>query len=198
MPLRHDVGPAALDEIEALYRARALTPAFRIADVSSLAPVCDALAARGYAAQQVTVVKTASPEQLAGFSTASVRILDRPDKTWAAVFAGDGFDPVDGAHRVAALSRAPDAVFAAVGEANATEAVGVMTFGYGWAGVHGMRTAQAHRGKGSASAILGALGRAAQARGFERVLLDVEEANPARRIYRAAGFEAVWRYRYWR
>jgi GNAT superfamily N-acetyltransferase len=144
------------------------------------------------------MVKTGTAAQLGAFSGSSARILDKPDDAWAAVFSSDGFDPVDGAHRVAVLSRSPDAVYAAAGEDGATHAVGVMTFGHGWAGVHGMRTALAHRGKGYASAILGALGRAAQARGFERVLLDVEEGNPARRIYRAAGFEAVWRYRYWR
>jgi GNAT superfamily N-acetyltransferase len=61
-----------------------------------------------------------------------------------------------------------------------------------------MRTAPAHRGKGLASAILAAMGRVAQARGVERVLLQVEEPNPARAIYRRAGFSTIWRYRYWR
>jgi GNAT superfamily N-acetyltransferase len=198
VPLRHDVGADALDDIETAYRERGLKPAFRIADLASLGPVSAALAGRGYAVQQSTVVKTGLSSQLAAFSEASVRILSEPDEAWAAVFLGQGFDPVDGAHRVAALSRAPDALYAAAGEAGSTHAVGVITFGQGWAGVHGMRTAQDHRGKGYASAILGALGRAAQDRGVRRVLLDVEEANPARRIYRAAGFSAVWTYRYWR
>jgi GNAT superfamily N-acetyltransferase len=73
-----------------------------------------------------------------------------------------------------------------------------MSFGARWAGIHGMRTAPAHRGKGLASAILAALGRAAQARGVSQVFLQVEEANPARAIYRRAGFMPVWRYHYWR
>lgn len=197
-PLRHDLGPDALPAIEAAYRERGLKPAFRIADVPSLDPVCAALAERGYAVEQSTVVKTGSASHLGAFSKASARILDHPDDAWAAVFSSEGFDPVDGAHRVAVLTRSPDAIYAAAGEDGATRAVGVMTFGHGWAGVHGMRTAMAHRGKGYASAILGALGRAAQTRGFERILLDVEEGNPARRIYRAAGFSQIWRYRYWR
>jgi GNAT superfamily N-acetyltransferase len=73
-----------------------------------------------------------------------------------------------------------------------------MSFGATWAGIHGMRTAPAHRGLGHASAILAALGRVARDRGVTRVFLQVEEANPARRIYRAAGFSPVWRYHYWR
>jgi N-acetylglutamate synthase len=114
------------------------------------------------------------------------------------VFLGEGFDPADGAHRIAALTRSPDAVYGAAGECGETQAVGVMSFGAGWAGIHGMRTAPTHRRKGLASSILAALGRAAQARGAERVLLQVEEANPARAIYRRAGFTPIWRYHYWR
>jgi len=198
VPLRHDLGPDALDEIEAAYRSRGRAPAFRLAEVPTLDPVSAALARRGYAVRQATIVKTGSVEKLAAFSEGSVGLLNKPDDAWAAVFAGEGFDPVDGANRVAAFSRSPDAVFAAAGEDGATRAVGIMTFGYGWGGIHGMRTAPAHRGKGYAGAILAALGRAAQARGLTRVFLDVEEANPARSLYRAAGFRSIWRYGYWR
>ncbi|HEY0436870.1 MAG TPA: GNAT family N-acetyltransferase [Phenylobacterium sp.] len=197
VPLRHDAGPDALGEIEAIYRARRLKPAFRMADVASLAPVCAALAGRGYAHDLCTVVEIGSAAELAAFSDGPARILSRPDAAWAGVFTGEGFDPVDGAHRVAALTRSPSAVYAAAGEDGGTNAVGVVTFGHGWAGIHGMRTAPAHRGKGHAAAILAALGREAVARGFERVFLDVVEDNPARAIYRRAGFTMAWRYRYW-
>ncbi|MDB5463461.1 MAG: acetyltransferase, family [Phenylobacterium sp.] len=198
VPLRHDLGPDALGEIEAAYRDRGLKPAFRIADVPSLQPVCAELARRGFSAQQPTVFKTGSIAQLAAFSEGSARVLNKPDDAWSAVFLGEGFDPADGAHRVAALTRSPDAVYGAAGEGGETQAVGVMSFGARWAGIHGMRTAPAHRGKGLASAILAALGRAAQARGVSQVFLQVEEANPARAIYRRAGFMPVWRYHYWR
>lgn len=199
VPLRHDVGPAALDEIVAAYRERGLTPAFRLATVPLLAPIRDALTERGFAAHQPTIVKTGSVDKLAAFSDGSVRILSKPDAAWIALFVGDGFEPVDSAYRAAALARSPGAAFAAAGPDGETHAVGVMSFGFGWAGVHGMRTGPAHRGKGYAGAILAALGREAQARGVERVFLDVEEANhPARRIYSAAGFTAIWGYEYWR
>ncbi|MDB5499182.1 MAG: acetyltransferase, family [Phenylobacterium sp.] len=198
VPLSHDVGPDALGEIEAVYRDRGLKPAFRMADVPSLQPVCAELARRGFSAQQPTVFKTGSIAQLAAFSEGSARVLNKPDDAWGAVFLGEGFDPADGAHRVAALTCSPDAVYGAAGEGGETQAVGVMSFGARWAGIHGMRTAPAHRGKGLASAILAALGRAAQARGVSQVFLQVEEANPARAIYRRAGFMPVWRYHYWR
>jgi len=198
VPLRHDVGAESIGEIESAYRSRGLTPAFRLADVPSLEPVCAELTHRGFTPQQPTIFKIGSSEKLAAFSDASVRILVKPDAAWAGVFLGEGFDPADGAHRVKALSRSPNAIYAAAGQGGETHAVGVMSFGLEWAGIHGMRTAPAHRGQGHASAILAALGRLAQARGMTKVLLQVEESNPARRIYRAAGFTPIWRYRYWR
>ncbi len=198
VPLSHDLDPSATDRIEAAYRDRGLTPGFRIADVATLGPVCAELSRRGFTAQQPTLFKTGSITELAAFSSAPARILMKPDEAWVAMFLGDGFDPNDGAHRVAALTRSPDVIFGAAGADGATEAVGVMTFGSAWAGIHGMRTSPAHRGKGHAGAILAAMGRAAQERGAEKVLLQVEEANPARRIYRRASFRPIWRYHYWR
>jgi GNAT superfamily N-acetyltransferase len=198
VPLRHDIGPAALDEIEAAYRDRGLTPAFRLADVPALTPVRMALAARGYGANQPTVVKTGSVDELAASSDGPVTILDRPDEAWTGLFAGEGFDRADSLYRAEALARSPGAAFAAAGTDGETHAVGVMSFGHGWAGIHGMRTGPAHRGKGYAAAILAALGREAQTRRLARVYLDVEEANPARQIYRRAGFSMIWRYEYWR
>ncbi|MBS0361693.1 MAG: GNAT family N-acetyltransferase [Proteobacteria bacterium] len=199
VPLSHDLGPEALAAIEAAFAERGLEPGFRIAETPGLAAVRAALAARGFTPRQPTVFKAGRSEQLAAFSSASARILTEPDDAWAAVFLGEGFDPVDGAHRVKVLTRSPGAAYGAAGEGGATQAVGVMSFGATWAGVHGMRTAAAHRGKGYASAILGALGREAQARGVERVALQVEESNEnARAIYRRAGFTELWTYRYWR
>jgi GNAT superfamily N-acetyltransferase len=198
VPLRHDLGPEALDEIEAAYRQRGLQPAFRIADVPGLDAVRAELRRRGYPMEQPTIFETGRVRDMAVFSEGSATILDRPSDAWGAVFLGEGFDPADGANRVAALTRSPDAIYGAAGEGGLVGAVGVMTFGYGWAGIHGMRTAPVYRGKGFASAILATLGRAAQARGVERVFLQVEEANPARAIYRRAGFTPAWRYHYWR
>jgi GNAT superfamily N-acetyltransferase len=198
VPLSHDLGPEALDEVEDAYRSRGLNPAFRVADLPSLAPVCADLTRRGFSAQQPTIFKTGAIGDLAGFSQGGATLLVKPDDAWSAVFLGEGFDPADGAHRIAALTRSPDAVYGAAGEDGRVGGVGVMSFGRGWAGVHGMRTAPEQRGKGFASRVLGALGREAQKRGVDRVFLQVEEANPARAIYRRAGFSPVWRYHYWR
>jgi GNAT superfamily N-acetyltransferase len=198
VPLRHDIGPEAIGEIAAAYLDRGLKPAFRIADLPALAPVTAELARRGFAPDQPTIFKTGSAADMARLSDGAAMLLSEPSEGWAAVFLGEGFDAADGAHRIAALTRSPDAVYAAAGEGAEIQAVGVMSFGAVWAGVHGMRTAPAHRGKGLASRVLATLGDAALARNVDQVFLQVEEPNPARRIYRRAGFTPVWRYHYWR
>jgi ribosomal protein S18 acetylase RimI-like enzyme len=201
-PLRHDLAPddAALARIEALYAERGLEPEFRIAEVPGLAGVREALRRRGYAPDLVTLTMTGAAEGLRGAGRCDpAEIIARPDEAWGAVFLGEGFDPVDGAHRVAALSRSPNAVYARVREAGRTLAVGMAAFGFGWASVHGMRTDSSRRGEGLAGRVLAALADAALARGIDRVFLQVDEANtPAIKLYRRVGFETAWRYAYWR
>lgn len=170
---------------------------FRVADVPGLQGVRDALAARGYVGAKPTIVKVGDVDRLAALRDRPADLMETPDEAWGQVFLGEGFDPEDGAGRVAALTRSPDAAYGAAREDGRTVAVGAVTFGHGWAGIHGMRTDARRRGRGLASTVLAALGRATQVRGIDRVFLQVEEANPARSLYRKAGFEKAWRYLYW-
>jgi ribosomal protein S18 acetylase RimI-like enzyme len=115
------------------------------------------------------------------------------------VFLGEGFDPEDGAQRVAVLSNSPGAVFAAVRDVDGTHAVGVLSLSDGWASLHGMRTVQGRRGQGLAGQVAARLAQAAMARGATQVFLQVEAGNaPALALYRRAGFSSLWRYQYWR
>lgn len=197
VPLRHDIGAAALNDIEAAYWTEGLSPAFRIAETPGLQGVRDALIQRGYVSEIPTVVKIGDVERLAAVRDKPGDLLTEPDEAWAAVFLGEGFDAAEEASRVAALTRSPDALYAAAREDGRTVAVGCVTFGHGWAGIHGMRTDAARRGRGLASTVLATLGRAIQDRGVERVFLQVQEGNDARSLYRKAGFDYAWLYRYW-
>ena len=151
------------------------------------------LARRGYVAHSPTIMKLGTAAGLAALSEDPAKLLERPDESWAEAFHAD----VAGDRRAQNLTRSPDALFAAVRDGARTVAVGVVTFGHGWAGVHGMRTAPDQRKRGHARRILSAFGRAAAARGVERFALQVTEDNPARGLYRGAGFTLAWRYRYW-
>jgi GNAT superfamily N-acetyltransferase len=197
VPLSHDVSDEAVPEILAAYESRGLPPGFRIPDTQALSPLRARLAARGLAPGKPTLVKVGDTARLAAFADGAAEILDRPDAAWGEVFLGPGFDPVDGAHRVKVLSRSPGAAFGVVREAGRPVAVGVASFGHGWMGIHGMRTAATERGLGYAGRILAAFGRLAAERGVRRAFLQVEELNPARSLYRKAGFERAWSYHYW-
>lgn len=193
----------AADDVAAVvarYRRDGLRPAFRIADDPRLDAVRGALVALGFAPEQPTRVEIGTVRAMRAVTDepAGERIAS-PDADWAAVFTGEGFDPVDGAARVRALARSEGAVYARVRDGARTVAVGVASFGHGWASVHGMRTVLAARGRGLAPRVLAALADAAAARGLERVFLQVEAGNaPALALYARAGFANAWRYRYWR
>jgi N-acetylglutamate synthase len=198
VPLRHDLDASDLSAVEAIYNERNLRPAFRIAEAQGLKPLTAEILRRGYHSAQTTVVMTAPALSVAELAAPFADLLDHPDDAWGQVFLGEGFDPIDGAHRVKRLTESPDALYGAVREGGRTVAVGVVTFGHGWAGIHGMRTSIDRRGAGFASRLLALFGAAAQARQVDRVFLQVEENNPAQNLYRRAGFSEAWRYRYWR
>jgi ribosomal protein S18 acetylase RimI-like enzyme len=201
VPLAHDLpaDPAILDQIEAAYAARGLRAAFRLADGPGLEPVRAELTRRGYGFEQPTLVKTAKVSAVQAVTDKPpAQVAERPDQAWASVFLGEGFDPVDGAYRVKALSRSPGARFGMVRDGGRTIAVGCGGYDGGWVSFHGMRTDMARRGEGLAGRVLSGLAGEARARGIERAFLQVEEKNAAARaLYRRAGFEPAWRYFYW-
>ena len=179
---------------------RGLPPAFRVADVSGLAPIHAELTGRGYQAQQPTLVQVGTVQQMrAVCSGLPARVSTHPEPAWSSVYLAEGFDPVDGAHRVQALSRSPNVVYACVEENGQSVAAGTAAFSQGWCSIHGMRTLPAQRSRGLATRVLAGLADAATDRALERVFLQVEEGNAvALALYRRAGFTTAWRYHYWR
>jgi ribosomal protein S18 acetylase RimI-like enzyme len=198
---RSAVDHATLDRIEDRYDSRQVVPALRLADAECFDGLRAELERRHYVGDSPTCVQIGTLRQMrqAVAGGAALADVDRaPDGAWAALFLGEGFDPVDGAHRVRSLARAKGSLYASVREGGRTVAAGAMAFGHGWASVHGMRTDKAHRGKGLAGRVLAGLAQAALTRGFERVFLQVDAQNqPALMLYRRAGFTTQWQYRYW-
>jgi ribosomal protein S18 acetylase RimI-like enzyme len=202
VPLLHEPVPEAahlLDRIEARFAARGLPAQFRLARLPCFDGLRVELLRRAYRAEQPTLVQMAPVSAVRAVSAAPADVDDAPDAAWAALFMGEGFDPVDGASRVAALGRATGSLYASVRDGGYTVAAGAAAFSRGWVSVHGMRTAPAWRGRGMASRILAALAGAALARGVERCFLQVEVDNTAAQtLYRRAGFASAWSYEYWR
>ena len=201
VPLRHQgLQTSDIDTIEARYAARGLPAAFRLSDDWSLSPLHSTLMERDYRDDQPTLVQVANTHDILQMATSSSAQVDATaHPTWAAVYTAPGFDPVDGQHRIEALSRSHSAMYAHITQDDASVAAGVGAFSQGWASIHGMRTVVAKRGQGLARSILVALAQEARRRGIQRFFLQVEEENAgAIALYAKAGFQTVWRYHYWR
>ena len=207
VPMRHDasIQAAHIATVVERYRARGLAPSLRIAAVPELAHLNESLIKHRLKATQPTLTCVARVADLldATQSIAPADVLPSPSPAWRQVYLGKGFDPVDGASRVQALSRATGSLYAQsvdlhTGQAQVV-ATGVGSYGHGWLGIHGMRTLAAHRKQGHASAILRALALQAQAKGLPFAYLQVEESNQAALLlYASLGFTRAWRYIYWR
>jgi ribosomal protein S18 acetylase RimI-like enzyme len=186
--------------IESCYAHRGLKVQFRIADVPGLTTLQERLRQEGYVPQQPTLTLVG---RIHGWQTPSnglpVQLSVVPSDTWMSVYLSADFDPIDGANRVKALSRSMHLVYASLSNETGAIAAGTASFSHGWASLHGLRTLALHRGKGHATRLISTLVREAQSKGFTRCFLQVEEGNaPAIHLYRGLGFQAAWRYHYWR
>lgn len=205
VPLRHAALNVAEAEnrvstVEEIYESRGHQAVFRLASHGNLDPLHKVLSARGYRPSQPTWVQTGSVAAMRAVTLAApADVDDTPDEAWAQLFLGEGFDPVDGAHRIRNLSRAGSNVYGSLREGGRTLAGGAASFAHGWANVHGMRTHGPQRGKGLAGRVLAGLADAATARGLTHVFLQVEADNlAAQSLYRRAGFTTAWAYEYWK
>lgn len=199
VPLRHEAPEVdVVADIAQRYRERGLKPMLRLPRRSEFASLRQVLEAQGWRTSKPTAVELSDCRTVAELpATAEVSFTAQPTPRWADVFLGEGFDPVDGESRLAILGRAKSSVFATVTIDGQVAAVGSAGYSHGWCGIHGMRTLPAFRGRGLAGSILAALAREALARGIERAFLQVEQGNPARRLYARAGFGEAWVYEYW-
>lgn len=199
VPLRHDTpDPDVLPHLEALYAQEGLATVLRIPELASFASLHEALRASGYARAKPTLVQVGDVDRLALRTQARVDISGHLGADGEQVFLGEGFDPVDGASRLAILRRGTQSLFASVRVDGRIVAIGATAVSHGWCGMHGMRTLPAFRGRGFATAILAALAHAARERGAQRVFLQVDAANAAARsLYEGLGFATAWTYAYW-
>lgn len=202
VPLHHGVhDPALIDLITQRYRDAGLRPVFRLPDVPGFEAWWPVLADRGFRREQPTLTQTGALDGLLALASDAegVSLDARPDAAWMAMFLGEGLDPVDGASRSKALSRAEGTLFASLREGGQTLACGAASYTQGWLSMHGLRTAASQRGRGLAGRLIRAMALEAQRRGISRAFLQVDAANaPALALYRRAGMSTAWSYAYWR
>lgn len=201
VPLVHDeLAATDVPAIEALYAARQFPARFRVADSPGLAAICRELHWRGHQASRPTLTRLCAVQHLQACAEArQVCITQAPTEAWKAVYLAAGFDPQDGAQRVAALSRSPVVVYASISDESGPVAAGTASLSRAWMGLHGIRTVPHARGRGLASQIIAALAHQAHAQGLERAFLQVDEDNAAANaLYDRLHFTTAWRYRYWK
>lgn len=201
VPLSHQLQDADIVQtIADRYAVHGLSAAFRVANLPALANLHHALQRMGYQPEQPTLVQIGSARRMQEvFGKGTANVTPRPTAAWADVYLAPGFDPVDGAHRVQALSRSKHVVYTGLADEQGPAAAGTAAFSHEWASIHGMRTVLRRRGQGLAGHILAALAQEAIARGLDRVFLQVQEDNEsALALYQRAGFTTAWRYHYWR
>lgn len=186
---------------EEFYARHGVPPRFQISPGAAPGGLDDALAERGYlldcpmSLQAAPVATVVDRLPAGGLGT---QVGDRPSDAWFATWLavhGPGDDP---APERAMLRRVdPPSAYASVRTEAGVVAVGRAVAESGWAGVFGMATVPAARGRGAATAVLAALARWARDRGAGRMYLQVEYGNTsARRLYERAGFGELCRYHY--
>lgn len=203
VPLHHGEHDLALIEsILERYAAAGVEPQFRLPGTPSFAGWLRALRAQAFVHHQSTFTQTCAVVDLVQTHFPlyeGVELASTPDEAWMAMFLGEGLDPVDGASRSASLSRATGTLFASVRENGETVACCAASYSHGWLGLHGMRTAAAHRGRGLAGVLVQAMAQEAARQGIERAFLQVDARNSsALTLYRRLGFTTAWAYAYWR
>ncbi|WP_206691147.1 GNAT family N-acetyltransferase [Quadrisphaera sp. INWT6] len=180
----------ALERVRAFYAARDLE-AVVAAPTGALA---EELERRGWTVRTPTLVMTA-PVPGASAPEPTVRFDAEPDERWLTAYQGRG--PVGPAGRAVLLS-ADRQVFASLREDDEVLAVarGSLSAG-GWLGLSAVETAPAHRRRGLAGRLTGALLAWGAQQGATAAFLQVAASNAAARaLYERAGFAPHHEYRY--
>jgi GNAT superfamily N-acetyltransferase len=200
-----DAGPSVLPNkiryAERFYAGHGTATRFQVSPAASPASLDDALAQRGYRLECPMSLQSAPTARVLGrlpAEDARICIDDQPTaawfETWHAVH-GDGGDPGPEWDILGRVER-PSAYVSVVTGAGVI-AVGRAVAETGWAGVFGMATLPAARGRGAAKAVLTALAGWADNHGAAHMYLQVECVNTAaRRLYGHAGFTELCQYHY--
>ncbi|MBO1753202.1 GNAT family N-acetyltransferase [Actinotalea sp. BY-33] len=193
--------PAALDQVEAHYRAAGLATCFHISEAAQPPSLDGVLAARGYTLEAPTLVMTAPTGALLSGATHAphdVQTAEAPDGAWTDLWwAVDGRGDAQAREVALRIIRSGPALYASVAGPHGALAVGRLALAGSWAGLSCLAVDPASRDAGLGSAVVHALARAGQARGTSALWLQVVETNTAaRRLYERHGFRAAGRYHY--
>lgn len=188
-------------EAERFYAARGTATRFQISPPACPDALDPLLAERGYRTESPMSLRVAPTARvLARLPATSPRVdvADHPTRawfdTWRAVHGQVG-DPDGEWDMLERVNRPSGYASATIG--GDVVAVGRVVADTGWAGVFGMATLPAARGRGVARSVLAAVASWAAAHHADHIYLQVERDNsPALRLYDRAGFTEACAYHY--
>jgi len=187
---------AALNRIEARYRARGAPARVGTYELSEPPDLPQRLAARGYRNDEttVTMMKPVAPHAI----PVDVAMTDAPDDGWREVYLGAITENrrVVNARILASIPR-PCAFFAGLRNGHVIS-TGLGVADGGFAAIECMATRAEARRQGGAQAVLAAIEAWAAAQGVRILALQAVAANAAAiALYRGAGFAPVATNRFW-
>jgi ribosomal protein S18 acetylase RimI-like enzyme len=193
--------PARIGLVEEFYRRHGQPARFQISPAVQPVDLDDLLAGRGYRRESPMSLQTAATEAVIQRLPAAgpqVHVDDHPTEDWFQVWYathGAGGDPVPERRMLYRVGSPVGYGYAMSG--GAVVAVGRAVADTGWAGVFGMATLPAARGRGAGRSVLAALARWAADHRAAHLYLQVENGNTAARgLYGGAGFGELCRYHY--
>jgi GNAT superfamily N-acetyltransferase len=187
---------AALDEVEARYRARGAVPRFHTYDLAAPSGLTDLLRARGYAEGEstITMAKPVTPCE----PPPDISVAERADAEWREVYLGA---ITEGRRVINAqiLDSIPSpCAWLSCWRGGKTISTGLCVADGAFAVVECMATRAEARRQGGADAVLAGIEAWAATRGVRTLALQVVAANPpALALYRSRGFEPVATNRFW-
>ena len=198
-------GPGPLERrvagAEEFYAARGAAARFQVSPPACPDGLDAVLAGRGYRRHGSMSLRVAPTARVLGHAPAGalrIHLDDHPAGPWFGLWHavhGGGWD-ARAEWDMLARVRGPSA-YACAMIGDDVAAVGRAVADTGWAGVFGMATQPAARGRGAAREVLAALAGWARAHAAGRMYLQVERDNgPALRLYERAGFREMCAYHY--
>jgi N-acetylglutamate synthase len=189
-----------IDQAERYYRSRGQRPSFQISPLACPPGLDETLAARGYVVDAPVSVEIGGALEAAARPRPGVRVRVEPTlfDDWFELSARRGrYADAAEVYRGLLDRLKGRALFALAQKGGVPAAVAMGVVDGAWMGIFSMRTDPAHRRAGLGRAVLGALAQSAQARGVQRLYLQVEKDNQsARSLYRSAGFRKAYAYHY--
>lgn len=187
---------AVPDVVEPFYRERDRPASVQVSTAAEHRELDAFLERRGYRRAAPTLVLTAATADVVAAAPSAAE-PERPD-AWRKIFAelDEHADSAMVAEKVISRIAEPTA-FMSVSREGRAAGMGLFAADSGWAGVFCMATRPELRGRGIATAILGAGARWAARNGANCLYLQVEAANEAARaLYERVGFRTSHGYHY--